>query len=108
MLSVINRMNYIIHSAGIMDGFSSMSYEKMIMDFEVNRIVERYQRGVELNEDTLQEDMIHRVGHGGNYMTEKHTFENCRRETFVPEIGTRGRADNPSGQFDINIKTQAG
>jgi trimethylamine--corrinoid protein Co-methyltransferase len=104
--SVINGMNYIIHSAGIMDGFSSMSYEKMVMDFEINRIVERYHRGVEVTPETVQEDMIHNVGHGGNFMTEKHTFKYCRKETFIPKIGTRGKVDNPATQFDTNIKRQ--
>ncbi len=104
--SVVNGMNYIIHSAGIMDGFSSISYEKMMMDFEVNRIVERYHRGVEITPETVQEDMIHRIGHGGNYMTERHTFKYCRKETFIPKIGTRGKVDNPMAQFDTNIKNQ--
>ena len=104
--SVMSGMNYIIHSAGIMDGFSSMSYEKLIMDFEINRMVDRYHRGVEVNEETVQEDMIHRVGHGGNYMTEKHTFKYCRQETFIPKIGTRGRVDNPATQFNANIEHQ--
>lgn len=104
MASVTGGMNYIIHSAGIMDGFSSMSYEKLIMDFEINRMVDRYHRGVEVNEETVQEDMIHRVGHGGNYMTEKHTFKYCRKETFIPKIGTRGRVDNPATQFNSNIE----
>jgi len=104
--SVENGMNYIIHSSGIMDGFSSMSYEKLIMDFEVNRIVDRYHRGVEVTAETLQEDMINRVGHGGNYMTEKHTFKCCRKETFIPKIGTRGKVDHPATQFDVNIANQ--
>ena len=101
-----NGMNYIIHSAGIVDGFSSMSYEKLIMDFEINRVVDRYLRGADVTPESLQEDLIHSVGHGGSFMTERHTFKFCRKEAFIPKISTRGNIANPATQFDINIDKQ--
>ena len=100
---VQNKMNYIIHSAGIIDGFTSMSYEKLIMDFEINKIVDRYVRDIEINEDTLAEDLIHEIGSDGNYMTAEHTFRFCRKEPFMPIIGTHGTIMHPDKQFEMNI-----
>ena len=96
--------NYIIHSAGIMDSYACMSYEKLIMDFEINRVVARFLKGVDVTPDSLQEDMINEVGPGGNYMMQRHTLKCCRKVTFLPEIGVRGNVANPGRQFEMNIE----
>lgn len=101
---VQNKMNYIIHSSGIIDGFTSMSYEKMIMDFEINDIVDRFFKDITICEDTLAEDLIHEIGHGGGYMTAVHTFEHCRKEPFLHKITTRGSIEFPDKQFEMNIE----
>ncbi len=39
-----------------------------------------------MNEETLAENVIHKVGPGGNFLTEKHTLEHLRKEIFIAEI----------------------
>lgn len=95
--------NFMIHAAGIMDAYASMSYEKTILDFEIIDYIDRIHRDIEINEDTLPEELIDEVGHGGVYLTEDHTFEFCRVEPLTPEISVRGTTASPGTQFEDNI-----
>ncbi len=98
-----NKMNLVVHSAGILDGFSAMSYEKVILDFEVVEFVERYYREFDINEETLPLELIDEIGHEGQYLTDMHTLEFCRKEPYTPIICVRGATDNPQ-QFMVNIE----
>lgn len=99
-------VNFMIHAAGIMDAYASMSYEKLIVDFQVIDFVNRYHRWFDINEDTLPEDLIDEVGQDGVYLTEDHTFEFCRVEPLTPEISVRGSVLDPGTQFERNIQAK--
>ena len=97
-------INFMIHAAGIMDAYASMSYEKLIVDFEVIDYVNRYRRRYEINEETIPEDLIDEIGQDGVYLTEEHTFEYCRTEPLTPEISVRGTAEEPGKALENNIQ----
>lgn len=101
-----NGVNFIIHSAGILDGYTCTSYEKVISDFEVIRYVKRYLREFEIDDDTIPMDVIEEVGHDGEYITQEHTFEFCRKEPLSPHLCTRGVVKDPSSQYLLNIETE--
>jgi trimethylamine--corrinoid protein Co-methyltransferase len=96
-------INFMIHAAGIMDAYASMSYEKLIVDFEVIDFVNRYHRRFDINEETIPEDLIDEVGQDGIYLTEDHTFEHCKTEPLTPEISIRGTVTDPKNAFMDNI-----
>lgn len=99
-------INFMIHAAGIMDAYASMSYEKLIVDFEVIDFVNRYHRYFDINEDTIPEDLIDEVGQDGVYLTEDHTFEFCRVEPLTPEISVRGTVEDPGNALENNIQAK--
>lgn len=99
-----NEVNFIIHAAGILDGYAYTSYEKVISDFEVVRYVTRYLREFDINEDTIPLDLIDEVGHEGEYLTKDHTFMHCRTEALAPDLCSRGNVQNPAGQYGLNIE----
>ncbi len=99
----LNKMNYIIHSAGILDSYAAMSYEKLIMDFEVIDYVQRFLREFEVDEETVPLDVIDEVGREGTYISELHTIEFCRQEPLTPEISVRGSTPIPQTQLEVNI-----
>lgn len=99
-------VNFMIHAAGIMDAYASMSYEKLIVDFEVIDYVNRYFSGFEINEETIPEDLINEIGHTGIYLTEDHTLEYCRTEPLTPEISIRGNVMQPETAFETNIQNK--
>lgn len=95
--------NYMMHAAGIMDAYASMSYEKLIVDFEIIDFVTRVHKGFEINEETLPEDLIDELGPGGTYLAEDHTFEYCRKEPLEPKISIRGTTAKPGTAFEDKI-----
>lgn len=46
-------------------------------------------RGIEVTDDTLALDIIKKVGPGGNFISEKHTFDNFKKEWFMPKLFNR-------------------
>ena len=96
--------NLIFQSSGIMEGYSSMSYEKFIVDLEIIGMAKRYLGGVKVHDKTLAVDVINEVGIAGQFLTADHTMMNCRKEPFVPDISLRGTvAGNPGEKLLENI-----
>ena len=101
-----NKINFIIHAAGILDGYSYTSYEKVISDFEVIRYVKRFLREFEINDETIPLELIDQVGHDGEYLTKDHTFQFCHTEPLAPKLCSRGNVQDPAHQYELNIEKQ--
>ncbi len=74
----------VISGPGILDFVSCISLEKLVIDNEICGMALRLNRGMDLNEDTLALDLICRLGPGGNYMSEEHTFRWFKKEPYIP------------------------
>lgn len=85
-----NNVDLIVHSAGILDNFAAMSYEKFIMDIEMMDMVKYYMTDIEVSPDTLNLDLINAVGPGGQFLTSMDTMKKCRTHSWNPLIGVRG------------------
>jgi trimethylamine--corrinoid protein Co-methyltransferase len=48
--------------------------------------VERLARELVVNEETIALGVIREVGHGGSFLGQKHTFNNFRKELWMPEL----------------------
>ena len=83
-----------------------MSYEKLIVDFEVIDFVNRYHRYFDINEETLPLELIDEVAQDGVYLTEDHTFEYCRVEPLTPEISVRGTVMDAGHALENNIQAK--
>jgi Trimethylamine:corrinoid methyltransferase len=81
--------NIAMHSAGILDSFATMSYEKLMLDFEVIDRCANYFEDIEVNENTLAFDTIKDVAvNGGVFLNKKHTVKNCRK-AYIPQVSLR-------------------
>jgi trimethylamine--corrinoid protein Co-methyltransferase len=68
---------------GLLHGSRIWSFEQMLMDCEIFRIVQKTLEGIRVDEETLALDVINAVGPGGNFLTNKHTRRHMR-SLFVP------------------------
>jgi trimethylamine--corrinoid protein Co-methyltransferase len=82
-------INFVLHSAGILESYNCMSYEKFIIDDEMCGMVKRIKRGYEVNPDTLAVDIIKEVGTGGHFLDKDHTFDHFRTEFYQPQLSNR-------------------
>jgi len=89
MLAALAGANYIHDSAGLIESGMTVAYEQYVIDDEINGMVMRAVRGVEVEEDTLALEAIRTVGPGGNYVAEPHTVKYMRSEFFMPQVANR-------------------
>ena len=66
--------NYILHSAGFLDGLLSMSYEKFMLDSDLCGALHSYLAGFEVNDDSLGIDALHEGGPGAHMFGSAHTL----------------------------------
>ena len=89
LMARLSGINFVLHSAGILESFNCMSYEKFIIDDEMCGMVKRIKRGYEVNPDTLAFDIVREVGPGGHFLDRDHTFDYFRTEFYQPQISNR-------------------
>jgi trimethylamine---corrinoid protein Co-methyltransferase len=66
--------NYILHSAGFLDGLLSMSYEKFVLDTDVCGALHTYLNSLQVNDDTLGIDALREGGPGEHMFGTAHTL----------------------------------
>ena len=68
--------NFILHSAGFLDGLLSMSYEKFVMDADFCGALHTYLDGVKIDDNQLALDAFREVGPGNHFFGCAHTMAN--------------------------------
>lgn len=66
--------NFILHSAGFLDGLLSMSYEKFMLDADLCGALHAYLDGVRIDEDQLAVEAFAEVGPGNHFFGAAHTL----------------------------------
>jgi trimethylamine--corrinoid protein Co-methyltransferase len=68
--------NFILHSAGFLDGLLSMSYEKFMMDADFCGALHSYLDGIVVDDNSLAFDAFAEVGPGSHFFGCGHTMAN--------------------------------
>jgi trimethylamine--corrinoid protein Co-methyltransferase len=68
--------NFILHSAGFLDGLLSMSYEKFVLDLDLCGALHTYLKGVQVDDNQLALDAFREVGPGSHFFGCAHTMAN--------------------------------
>ena len=66
--------NFVLHSAGWLEGGLISGYEKFILDTEMLGIMARYVNGIELTEEDFAWDAYKEVGPGNHFLGAQHTL----------------------------------
>lgn len=69
---------------------NAISLESYIIDNEIAGWIKRAKRGITVNDDTLDIEIIREVGPGGDFLRNKHTYAHYANEQFIPSILDRG------------------
>jgi trimethylamine---corrinoid protein Co-methyltransferase len=89
LFGVMGNCNDIIYGYGSIAAHNGVCAEKLIMDSELYEIVNRFNKGIVVNEDSLAFDVIKKVGPGGHFMAEDHTLSWARKEYYYPTLPVR-------------------
>jgi trimethylamine--corrinoid protein Co-methyltransferase len=81
----------LIVGSGLLGGSMILSLEQLVIDAEVFRMSKQAHRGILTNDEMWLDDVIQRVGPGGNFLSEKSTVANIRSgEWMIPRLGVHG------------------
>jgi trimethylamine--corrinoid protein Co-methyltransferase len=83
----------VVAGAGGLGCSMTASLETLVIDDELCRAILTSLQGVEINDETLALDVVHKVGPGGHYLAQKHTMDNFMKEQFIPELIDRSSYD---------------
>ena len=89
-----NGVNVILHSCGILGSYIAMSFQKFIIDEEVCGMVRQMLKPIDITEESIDTEMICKVGPGGQYLTHPKTFKLCRTEFYLPTLMARTNYDS--------------
>ncbi len=82
------------HDVGYIEHGNCSSLEYLSICDDLAGYARRITKGIEVNRETLALDVIDKVGPGGHFLTEAHTFENYKKETWYPALFERNFYEN--------------
>ncbi len=78
MLTALAGAN-IVFGMGGLDNLLTFDCAKLIMDAELARMVMNVIGGIDVSDDSVALDVIHRVGPAGEYLTQQHTYDHMHQ-----------------------------
>jgi trimethylamine--corrinoid protein Co-methyltransferase len=78
--------NFVLHSAGWLEGGLRCSYEKTMLDIDLLQMVSEFLTPLDLSEDALGVNAIRDVGPGGHFFGTQHTQERYKTAFYSPII----------------------
>ncbi len=82
-------VNFILHSAGIMNSYLAMSFEKFLVDEEICGMIKNVVNPIEVSDETLSFEIVKEIGIGGEFLSHPETLKLCRSEYFSPSLFIR-------------------
>jgi trimethylamine--corrinoid protein Co-methyltransferase len=107
LMATLSGVHFVLHSAGILEGYMVSSYEKFVLDDEICGMCKRIKRGERADEDRLAFELIRQVGPGGEYLTQKHTFQNFRKEIYANLVEEKDTYANWQQKGALSIDRRA-
>jgi trimethylamine--corrinoid protein Co-methyltransferase len=80
--------NWVMHTAGWLEGGLVASYEKFVIDVEILRMLQAEFTPLEITEESLAFDAHVEVGHGGHFLGAAHTMERFRDCFYRPFLSS--------------------
>jgi trimethylamine---corrinoid protein Co-methyltransferase len=80
--------NWVMHSAGWLEGGLVAGYEKFVIDIELVQMLQHEFTPLEIDEGSLAFDAHVEVGHGGHFLGAMHTLERFRDCFYRPLLSS--------------------
>lgn len=98
-----------IYGPGMLENGLIMSLGQLVADADFIRMFKMVTEGVAVDEESMALDVIHRVGIGGNYLSDRHTAKLYKTKQSLPRVMDRhNRGDwEQLGAMDMSAKAAA-
>lgn len=108
MMSAIHcGANFLLHSAGFLDGLLSMSYEKFMLDLDLCAALHSYLDGVAVNDDTLGFDALAELGPGEHLFSTQHTLRHYKTAYWDSALDDHQPWETWDEQGGVDMATRA-
>ena len=97
-----------IAGIGLIEDCRTLWLEQLVIDSEMSKMIERMARGIDVSEDSLALDVIHKVGIAKDYLGQRHTMEHFRTEHFIPVVSDRSSFDTWTAKGSKTLIQRAG
>ncbi len=98
--------NWVMHSAGWLEGGLVAGFEKFIVDVEILQMMQAEFTPLEIDEDSLAFGAHEEVGHGGHFLGAMHTMERFRTCFYRPMLSSSDNYEKwmRTGGLDANAR----
>ncbi len=86
MSALLCGANFILHSAGWLEGGLTMGYEKFMMDLDLCGAAHTYLKGIDLTDDQFAIDGFAEVGPGKHFFGSQHTLRHYETAFYDPPL----------------------
>lgn len=107
MTSVLSGVNFVMHGAGILESYLTVSPAQMAMDLEMLDMLATFLAPLDIDDTTLALDTIDEVGPGGMFLQTSHTLARYRDVHFLPVIGLRKTYEQWQSEGGESVLTRA-
>jgi trimethylamine--corrinoid protein Co-methyltransferase len=96
----------LIHDVGYIDNGMACSTAQLVLGNESIGMTKRFIRGIEVNRETLALEVIEKVGPGGHYLDQDHTYNYFKAESWMPDLMVRSAYDEWHNQGARDMATR--
>jgi trimethylamine--corrinoid protein Co-methyltransferase len=96
----------LIHDVGYMCNGMVCSTAQLILGDENIGMAKHFIRGIEVDGETLARDVIEKVGPGGHFLDQDHTYNHFRKELWVPRLMSRSALSDWQAQGAKDMATR--
>jgi len=96
-----------IYGMGMLDMGMTLSYQQLLVDHEIARMILRVVSGIQVSAEHLAVDVIAKVGIGGHYLLEENTLKHFKNEAVEPCFLARDNLDGWLSRGKPEIKAIA-
>ncbi len=100
--------NWVMHSAGWLEGGLVAGYEKFIMDIEILQMLQHEFTPLEIDDASLGFDAHQEVGHGGHFLGAMHTMERFRTCFYRPLLSSSENYERWNRNGGLDTAARAG
>jgi trimethylamine--corrinoid protein Co-methyltransferase len=100
--------NWVMHSAGWLEGGLVSCYEKFIVDIELLQMMRAQFTPMEIDEASLAFEAHEEVGHGGHFLGAMHTMERFRTCFYRPLLSSSENFERWSRNGAVDTAGRAG
>jgi trimethylamine--corrinoid protein Co-methyltransferase len=107
--AILSGANFVLQSAGWLEGALTISYEKLVMDADFLGAMHTFLNGPDLGEEAFAMDAFHEVGPGNHFFGAGHTLRHYQTAFYDAKLSDKQSFENWTdlGSQDAVIRANA-